>query len=335
MSCSGCSTNDGVPGGCKQNGACTLNGCDKLTVFDWLTPIGDVADKSGSSTVEVAFQNGRKEFYVNAENLELLSNELVVVEAQSGHDVGRVSCTGQMADFQMKRKGVKSDKVEQKLYRKVTKNDLKKWTDAKAKEKDYLASARKIVLKEELGMKISEVECQGDNNKAIFYFTAEKRVDFRNLIKTFRDTFKIRIEMKQLGARQDAALLGGIGECGRELCCSTWMHGFASVSTGAARYQQLSLNPQKLAGQCGKLKCCLNFELDNYMDALKDIPPKKVKLITKKGKAVFQKLDIFGRRMWYYYLGEPEKIIELTVDIVKDLVEKNKNGVFPPDLLPQ
>ena len=257
------------------------------------------------------------------------------VESSPGHDIGVISVAGELVRLQMKKRGISPSSEEiKKLYRKAKPNDIEKWQEAQNLEHATMYRARTIAVKLKLQMKISDVEYQGDKTKAVFFYTADDRVDFRELIKVLADEFKVRIEMRQIGARQEAGRLGGIGSCGRELCCATWLTDFRSVSTSAARYQQLSLNPMKLAGQCGKLKCCLNYELDSYMDALKDFPEvNNIKLETEKGRAFHQKTDIFKRTMFFSYTDEPDNFIPLPVDRVKEVIEMNKTGLKPADLL--
>jgi len=282
--------------------------------------------------VEVKFKGSRKDFYLNTENIYLEAGELVVVETTTGgYDIGHVSITGELVRMQMVKRHVKEQDVAKKIYRKATQADVDKWKAAKDLEWETMHKARKLALDLGLSMKISDVDYQGDKTKATFYYTAEGRVDFRELIKKMAEAFRIRIEMRQIGMRQEASRLGGIGSCGRELCCSTWLTDFKTVSTAAARYQNLSLNTLKLAGQCGKLKCCLNYELDTYMDALKYIPDNVNVLKTEKGDARLQKTDIFKKLMWFSYPGE-ESWIPLTIDKVKDIQQKNKEGIFPEDL---
>jgi len=274
MGCSTCATGkDGQPKGCKNNGTCGSDGCNKLTVFDWLANMTLPNGVEPFNCVEIRFKNGRKQFFHNPENLTLSIGDVVATEASPGHDVGVVTLTGELVRVQMKKKKVKEDSEEVlKIYRKASQRDIDVWQEARDKEDKMKVRAREIAIRLDLRMKISDIEFQGDGSKATFYYTAEERVDFRQLIKEFAREFNTRIEMRQIGFRQEAARLGGIGSCGRELCCSTWLTDFRSVNTSAARYQQLSLNPQKLAGQCGKLKCCLNYELDTYLDALKVFP---------------------------------------------------------------
>ncbi|RXJ52286.1 PSP1 domain-containing protein [Gelidibacter gilvus] len=327
MSCNSCSTGKGgQPKGCKNNGTCGTDSCNKLTVFDWLANMSLPQGEEPFIGVEVRFKNGRKEYYKNTENLTLSIGDVVATQAQSGHDIGMVTLTGELVRIQMKRKHVKLDDEENvlKIYRKASQRDIDVWSDARDKEEPMKVKARQFAIDLKLQMKISDIEYQGDASKATFYYTAEERVDFRELIKLFAKEFRTRIEMKQVGFRQEAARLGGIGSCGRELCCSTWLTDFRSVSTSAARYQQLSLNPLKLAGQCGKLKCCLNYELDAYLDALKDFPKTDTKLYTEKGTAVCQKTDIFRGFMWFAYEGEWMNWHKLTTDQANEIIALNK-----------
>jgi cell fate regulator YaaT (PSP1 superfamily) len=326
MSCQSCSTADGsAPKGCKNNGTCGTDSCNKLTVFDWLANMNLPSGEAPFDCVEVRFKNGRKEFYRNTEKLTLSIGDIVATEASPGHDVGIVTLTGELVKIQMKKKGVdhKSSEVA-KIYRKASQKDIDIWSDARDKEEPLKVKAREIAIALKLEMKISDIEFQGDGSKAIFYYTANDRVDFRQLIKEFAQVFKTRIEMKQVGFRQEASRLGGIGSCGRELCCSTWLTDFRSVNTSAARYQQLSLNPQKLAGQCGKLKCCLNYELDTYLDALKDFPDFDTKLMTESGDAICQKQDIFKGLMWFAYTNNFANWHVLKIEQVKEIIAVNK-----------
>ncbi len=326
MACGNCGTGaDGQPRGCKNNGTCGTDGCNKLTVFDWLSNMVIPEGQAIFNYVEVRFKNGRKGYYKNTENLSLSIGDIVATQATSGHDIGMVTLTGELVRVQMKRKKVKEDTEDTlKVYRKATQKDIDIWTKAREREEPMKVKARQIAIRLELQMKISDIEFQGDASKATFYYTAEDRVDFRQLIKEFAQEFRTRIEMRQIGLRQEASRLGGIGSCGRELCCSTWLTDFRSVTTGAARYQQLSLNPQKLAGQCGKLKCCLNYELDAYMDALKEFPKTEVKLHTQKGTAVCQKIDIFQGYLWYAYEGEWMNWHKLTTSHANEIIAANK-----------
>ncbi|MDG1713974.1 regulatory iron-sulfur-containing complex subunit RicT [Lacinutrix sp.] len=325
MACASCSTKDGQPKGCKNNGTCGTDSCNKLTVFDWLANMSVPNGEKPFDFVEVRFKNGRKHYYKNTENLSLSIGDIVATQAQSGHDIGMVTLTGELVRVQMKRKKI-NEKPEEvlKIYRKASQKDIDIWSEARDREEPMKVRARQYAIDLKLQMKISDIEFQGDASKATFYYTAEERVDFRDLIKVFAREFRTRIEMKQVGFRQEASRLGGIGSCGRELCCSTWLTDFRSVSTSAARYQQLSLNPQKLAGQCGKLKCCLNYELDSYQDALKAFPKTDTKLYTEKGTAVCQKTDIFKGHMWYAYEGEWMNWHKITTDQAREIIELNK-----------
>ncbi|SFN55647.1 PSP1 domain-containing protein [Salegentibacter flavus] len=326
MACSSCSTKDGQPKGCKNNGTCGTDSCNKLSVFDWLSNMSLPQGVEVFNFVEVRFKNGRKHFFRNTENLSLSMGDVVATEASPGHDVGMVSLAGELVRVQMKKKKVAPDSEEVlKIYRKATQKDIDVWEEYREREDAIKKRAREIAIRLKLSMKISDVEFQGDGSKATFYYTADDRVDFRQLIKEFAHEFNTRIEMRQIGLRQEAARLGGIGSCGRELCCSTWLTDFRSVSTSAARYQQLSLNPQKLAGQCGKLKCCLNYELDTYLEALKAFPKIDTKLYTKKGTAVCQKIDIFQGFLWYAYEGEWMNWYKITAEQANKIIHANKN----------
>jgi len=333
MGCSGCSSSRGCgtsSKGCKNK----TGSCNKLNVVDWLSDIELPHGQTIFDCVEVRFKNSRKEFYRNTESLKLNIGDVIVVESNPGHDLGTVSLTGELVKKQMRKQKVGFDSEEiKKIYRFAKKTDIDKWIEAQELEIDTMYKARTIAIELGLEMKISDVEYQGDKSKATFYYTSETRVDFRELIKRLANDFKIRIEMKQIGVRQEAGRLGGIGSCGRELCCSTWLTDFRSVSTSAARYQQLSLNPQKLAGQCGKLKCCLNFELDTYVSELKKFPDTNIKLKTAKGQAFYRKMDIFKNIMWYSYQDEPLKFIELKLDRVNEIIELNKKNEKPTDLV--
>jgi cell fate regulator YaaT (PSP1 superfamily) len=284
--------------------------------------------------IEVRFKNGRKDFFRTQVPELYQQGDVVAVEASPGHDIGVVSLSGELVRFQLKKRNIKTDDPSIKtVYRKAKQLDIEKWQSARELEEPTMFKARQIAQSLKLQMKISDVEYQGDKTKAVFYYTADDRVDFRELIKLLAEEFRIRVEMRQIGARQEASRLGGIGSCGRELCCSTWLTDFRSVTTSAARYQQLSLNPIKLAGQCGKLKCCLNYELDSYLDAIKDFPTHNEKIQTQKGIAFHQKTDIFRRILWYSYADDPSNFIALSVERVKFLIESNKDGVVPESLI--
>ncbi len=332
MGCGSCSTGGCTPAGCKSNGSCLTNGCSKLDVYDWLSDMDMPANYKPFNIVEVKFKGSRKDFYINVENLYIEPGELVVVEtATGGYDIGHISLTGELVRMQIKKKHQKTEDITKKIIRRATPADVDKWKAAKGLEWETMHKARTLALSLGLSMKLSDVDYQGDKTKATFYYTAEGRVDFRELIKKMAETFRIRIEMRQIGMRQEASRLGGLGSCGRELCCSTWLTDFKTVSTSAARYQNLSLNTLKLAGQCGKLKCCLNYELDTYMDALKDIPDNVDRLETEKGTARLQKTDIFKRLMWFSYPNE-ESWIPLEIERVREIQMMNKEGQKPEDL---
>ena len=332
MACGSCGTTEnGVPKGCKSNGNCGTGTCgsgsNKLAVFDWLSNMTLPSGQEKFNIFEVRFKNGRKHFYKNPDNLPITMGDIVAVEGNPGHDIGTVSLAGELVKVQMKKRKITEDHEDvKKIYRKASQRDIDIWQQSRAKEEETQKRGREILGRLGLQMKLSDVEYQGDGNKATFYYTADARVDFRQLIRDLASAFSIRVEMKQVGARQEAARLGGVGSCGRELCCSTWLTDFRKVTTSAARYQQLSLNPLKLAGQCGKLKCCLNFELDTYLDALKSFPKQDVVLKTEKGDAVFVKMDIFKNYLWYTYKEERFKWFRLTLEQVLEIIDLNKNN---------
>jgi len=333
MACGSCGTGeDGKPRGCKSNGACTTGGCEKLSVFDWLSNMTLPGNETPFNIYEVRFKNGRKHFFKNTEKLSISMGDVVAVEGSPGHDIGVVSLGGELVKVQMKKRKVSIDSEEiKKIYRKASQRDIEIWEKARNRELETQKRGREILGRLGLKMKLSDVEFQGDGNKATFYYTAEARVDFRQLIKDLAGAFSIRVEMKQVGARQEAARLGGVGSCGRELCCSTWLTDFRKVTTSAARYQQLSLNPLKLAGQCGKLKCCLNFELDSYLDALNDFPKQEKILKTESGDAEFVKMDIFKKLLWYTYKENRSKWYKLSLEQVQEIIDlNNKNEVSIP-----
>ncbi len=310
-------------------------GSFKLNVYDWLNDVPET--EISEDLVEVRFKNTRKGFYRNTNRLRLMIGDVVAVEASPGHDIGIVSLTGELVLHQMKKSNTSVDPDDfKKIYRKAKPADIEKWQEAIDLEDSTMLKARKIAAELNLDMKIGDVEYQGDNTKAIFYYIADERVDFRELIKVLADEFKIRIEMKQIGARQEAGRIGGIGSCGRELCCASWITNFVSVTTSSARYQELSLNPQKLAGQCGKLKCCLNYELDCYIDAQKDFPDRSIPLETEQGTAYHQKTDIFRRLMWYSYEKDSSiNLIPIAVERVLQIQQINGKGEKAPSLIAQ
>lgn len=311
-----------------DRGCCGGHGgtCAKLHVYDWLDDVINIANPT--DLVEVRFKNTRKDYFRNANNLKLNPGDIVAVEANPGHDIGIVTLTGDLVLDQMRKHKVTLINGEvRKIYRKAKQTDIDKWKEAIALEHETMLRSRQIALDLKLNMKIGDVEYQGDKTKAIFYYLADDRVDFRQLIKVLADTFRIRIEMKQIGARQEAGRIGGIGPCGREICCASWINNFVSVTTNAARYQDISLNPQKLAGQCGKLKCCLNFEVDTYIDAQKDFPPTNIPLEAENGTFQYQKADIFGRIYWYSQVGDKSgNFVPVPVDRVKEIIRHNQKG---------
>ncbi|MGE0078579.1 MAG: stage 0 sporulation family protein [Bacteroidales bacterium] len=310
-----------------EHTACHAQGCVKLSSYDWVADLPKTLQTY--DIVEVQFKNTRKGFYRNANLLNLAKGDIIAVEASPGHDIGVVSLTGWLVERQMKRVGYNSQNTEfKKVYRKAKQVDIEKWLEAIALEHETMIKARRIAENLNLNMKIGDVEYQGDKTKAIFYYIADDRVDFRELIKVLAEEFKVRIEMRQIGARQEAGRIGGIGSCGRDLCCSSWISHFDSVSTNAAKVQEISLNPQKLAGQCGKLKCCLNYELDSYIDARKDFPDTQIPLETKEATYFHFKTDIFKRSMWFSSdQGSSVNLVEVSVDRVKEIAELNKKGL--------
>jgi len=331
MGCScGSSKNGGTTAGCKNNGACGTGGCNKMNVFDWLSNM-DMPGESKFNVIEVRFKNGRKEFYKNPDKLQLTTGDAVVVEVPNGHHIGYVSMQGELVRLQMQKKKVANDGEIKKVYRLAHQKDLEKFEEVKKRELPTLYRTREIIRDIKLDMKLSDVEYQADNVKATFFYSAEDRVDFRELIKVLAGEFKIRVEMRQISLRQEAGRLGGIGVCGRELCCSTWLSDFKNVATSAARYQNLSLNPSKLSGQCGRLKCCLNYELETYMDALEDIPKIEAPLLTERGEAVLQKTDIFRKIMWFGF-KEENTWYPLNIERVNHILKMNQEGKKPATL---
>jgi len=309
------------------------NKCAKLTSYDWLKDIPFTDGKEKFDIAEVRFKNSHKEFMKYHPELDLAIGDIVAVEAVSGHDIGIISLIGETVKRQLTRKKAahKTDTFR-KIYRRARLVDVEKWLESVEKEHKSMIKARKTAEDLKLKMKISDVEYQGDDSKAIFYYTADERVDFRELIKVFAEDFKVRIEMRQIGARQESARVGGIGSCGRELCCSTWLCNFKSVNTQSARIQQMALNPQKLAGQCAKLKCCINYETDVYAEALEEFPPMETVLKTQKGNAATQKIDVFKRIMWFSYFDDPMNLMAIPIDKVKQILDENRKGKKPEKL---
>lgn len=319
--------------GCgSKGGGCCYTSHQKLSTFDWLCDLPET--HADTDYVEVQFKNTRKGFFINSTQIPIEKGDIVAVEASPGHDIGEVTLTGRLVLLQMNKNRINPEKYEiRKIYRKAKDNDLEKYNEAKAREQETMIKARQIAESLKLEMKIGDVEFQGDGNKAIFYYIADDRVDFRQLIKVFAETFRVRIEMKQIGARQEAGRIGGIGPCGRELCCSGWMTNFNSVSTASARYQDISLNPQKLAGQCGKLKCCMNYELDTYVDALKEFPSKEIPLETLDGTYYHFKTDTFKGAMSYSTSQNfGANVVTISSDRARDIIQMNKKGQKPTSL---
>ncbi|WP_258102575.1 regulatory iron-sulfur-containing complex subunit RicT [Marinoscillum sp. MHG1-6] len=333
MGCASCGVTgaDGEVKGCQNNGGCSSGGCNKLNVFDWLQHMEHPIEAS-YDVIEVRFKNGHKEFFRNSDNLDLTTGDAVIVDVPNGHHLGHVSLQGELVRLQMKKKGVKDNDEVRKVYRIASQRDIEKYRETKNREMPTLYRTRQIIEDLQLSMKLTDVEFQADNTKATFFYSADDRVDFRELIKKLASEFKIRVEMRQISLRQEASRLGGIGACGRELCCSTWLSEFKTVGTQAARYQNLSLNPGKLSGQCGRLKCCLNYELDTYMEALKDIPKVDRPLLTEKGAAKLQKTDIFRKTMWFGYDGE-NSWYAVDIDRVNHILAMNKEGKKPDSLV--
>ncbi len=336
MGCSSCSSGTGgTPMGCENNGHCTSGRCNKLNTYDWLSQL-DIFDDNDLGMVEVSFKNGaRKDFYRNELGDRVITGDMVVVDTGNGYDVGRISLSGDLVGLQMKKKKVSETREFNKVIRKAHNRDLEKLREARSIEKQALVKARVIARTLGLEMKIGDVEYQGDKRKATFYYTADGRVDFRELVKQYAKEFRIKIEMRQIGSRQESARIGGIGSCGRELCCSTWLSDFKTVSTSAARYQYIGINQSKLSGQCGRLKCCLNYELDTYMDALSDFPKKADNLKTKFGSAHLIKIDIFKGLMYYGTSvdGRRGPVVTLDKEKVKQILEMNRNKEYPTDLM--
>ncbi|WP_235297645.1 PSP1 domain-containing protein [Portibacter marinus] len=336
MGCASCSSGTGgSPMGCENKGHCTSGRCNKMNTYDWLSQL-EIYDKNDFDIVEVSFKNGaRKEFFKNELGDRVVTGDMVVVDTGNGYDVGRISLSGELVRIQMKKKRVNEDRIFSNIIRRAHHRDLEKLQEARNLEKMALVRARVIARTLGLEMKIGDVEYQGDKRKATFYYTADGRVDFRELVKQYAKEFRVKIEMRQIGSRQESARIGGIGSCGRELCCSTWLSDFKTVSTSAARYQYIGINQSKLSGQCGRLKCCLNYELDTYMDALRDFPKKADYLKTKFGSAQMIKIDIFKGLMYYgtNIDGRRGPVVTLDKEQVKKILEMNKKGEYPDDLM--
>src|SRR5215203_493653 len=334
MGCGSCGTaNGGKPGGCKSNGGCSTGGCNRMNTYDWLVnlPISDA--ETACRVVEISFNQGsRKDFYRNSSLQIFEKGDLVAIEGVSGFDVGEISLTGETVRLQLKKKGVDEFNPEmKKVLRRATDRDLDIWKQNKTRERDALIRSRAIAKQLNLNMKMSQVEIQADGKKATFFYIADDRVDFRELIKIYASEFRVKVEMRQIGSRQEAGKVGGVGSCGRELCCATWLTDFKSVNTTAARYQNLSINQTKLSGQCGRLKCCLNYELDTYLDALQGFPENADMLQVSRGTATLIKKDIFKNLMWYV-LPESNKQYPLTIERVKKIRSLNQQNIIPDEL---
>jgi len=334
MGCGNCGTgSSGKPGGCQSNGSCGTNSCNRMNTYDWLVnlPIAD-ADMA-CRVIEVSFNNGsRKDFYRNSTLQYFEKGEMIAVEGVSGFDVGEVQLSGELVRIQLKKRGVDEFSPDiKRVLRTATDRDLDLWRQNKAREKEALIRTRAITRQLKLNMKMSEVEIQADGKKATFFYIADDRVDFRELIKILAAEFKVKVEMRQIGARQESGKVGGIGSCGRELCCATWLTDFKSVNTAAARYQNLSINQTKLSGQCGRLKCCLNYELDTYLDALQGFPENADMLRVARGTATLIKKDIFKNLMWYV-LPDSSKQYPLTIERVREIKSLNMQNVIPEEL---
>ncbi len=336
MACSNCVPGkNGTPSGCNSKGGCASGGCNRLNTYDWLS-MKNIRDVDPFNIVEVSFKKGaRKSFFNNPSHTYAVTGDMVVVESGNGYDVGKLSLSGELVRLQMKKKKVDLKSVSHKIIRRANSRDLDKLGEARALENKVMVKARVIARNLKLEMKLGDVEYQGDKRKATFFYTADGRVDFRELIRQYAKEFKVKIEMRQIGARQESARIGGVGSCGRELCCSTWLTDFKSVSTTAARYQNLAINQAKLSGQCGRLKCCLNYELDTYMDALQHFPKNADKLHTTAGTASLVKTDVFKGLMYYAYDSQNGrgKFYPLKIDRVKEILELNANDEKPDDLV--
>ena len=331
MACGSCGT--GTPGGCKSHGSCASGSCNRMNVHDWLANLPFSDPESGCRIVEISFNNGsRKDYFKNTTTHIFEKGEMVAIEGVSGFDVGSINMTGELVRLQLKKNNIKEDSADiKKILRRANENDLSKLKETKAREKEVMIRSRAISKQLNLQMKVAEVEIQADGRKATFFYIADDRVDFRELIKIYAGEFKVKVEMKQIGARQEAGKVGGIGSCGRELCCSTWLTDFKSVNTNAARYQNLSINQTKLSGQCGRLKCCLNYELDTYLDALQGFPDDCDMIEVARSRAFLVKKDIFRNLMWYT-LPDSNKQYPLTIERVRKIKSLNQQGIRPEEL---
>ena len=334
MGCGSCGTSkDGAPSGCQSHGNCSSGGCNRMNVHDWLANLPFSDPESNCKIVEVSFNNGsRKDYFKNTTVHYYQKGDMIAVEGVGGYDVGMVNLTGELVRLQLKKNNIDEKSPDlKKILRRASEQDIEKMMESKAREAQMLIRSRAIARQLKLELKMAEVEIQADGRKATYFYIADDRVDFRELIKLYAGEFKVKVEMRQIGARQEAGKVGGIGSCGRELCCSTWLTDFKSVNTNAARYQNLSINQTKLSGQCGRLKCCLNYELDTYMDALQFFPNDADTLEVAKGRAFLVKKDIFKNLMWYT-LPDSNKQYPLTLDTVKKIKAQNKQGIRPEEL---
>ena len=335
MACTSCSSGvdeDGKPRGCGSKGSCGTSSCNMRSTFDWLSDLG-IDDVAGTDIVEVSFKRGAsKEFYRRPAGLQVFTGDDVAVETRNGYNVGRITLSGELVRAQLKKKNCKESKVTEKVLRRANERDIEKLHAARALEPETLVRARAIVRTNHVNMKVTDVEYQGDGRKATIYYTSDERVDFREIVRQFSHQFRVKIEMRQIGPRQESARLGGIGSCGRELCCSTWLSDFQNVNTAAARYQNIAINQAKLSGQCGRLKCCLNYELDTYMEALEAFPKKADKIKTGAGLAILIKTDIFKGLMYYTYRENRGLLYPIPVDRVHEMIALNKAGDLPKDL---
>ena len=334
MGCGSCgSGKDGAPGGCQSHGSCSSGSCNRMNVHDWLANLPFSDPESGCRIIEISFNKGsRKDYFKNTTTHFFEKGDMVALEGVSGFDIGSVNLTGELVRLQLKKNNIKEDSADiKKILRRANETDINKWKETKAREKDVMIRSRAIARQLNLEMKVAEVEIQADGRKATFFYIADDRVDFRELIKIYAGEFKVKVEMKQIGARQEAGKVGGIGSCGRELCCSTWLTDFKSVNTNAARYQNLSINQTKLSGQCGRLKCCLNYELDTYLDALQNFPDDCDMIEVARSRAFLVKKDIFRNLMWYT-MPDSNKQYPLTIERVKKIKALNKQGIKPEEL---
>src|SRR4051812_10496578 len=332
MGCGSCGSGS-APGGCKSHGSCASGSCNRMNVHDWLANLPFSSPESNCKIVEVSFNNGsRKDYFKNITPYFFEKGDMITVEGVSGYDVGTVNMTGELVRLQLKKNNIKEESPDiKKILRRANETDLAKYRETKAREKAVMIRSRAIAKQLNLDMKVAEVEIQADGRKATFFYIADDRVDFRELIKIYAGEFKVKVEMKQIGARQEAGKVGGIGSCGRELCCSTWLTDFKSVNTNAARYQNLSINQTKLSGQCGRLKCCLNYELDTYLDALQNFPDDCDMIEVAKSRAFLVKKDIFRNLMWFT-MPDSNKQYPLTIERVKKIKALNRQGIKPEEL---